>query len=231
MAVAFGSANSNIDTGNPTGTSLLVTLATSGSNRILFAGIEIFNTGGGDLVSGVTYGPSGTGQSMTQIAKLAHGGNYEVYLYYLLAPDTTAGNQVKVSLSASAQFIFACSASFFTGVNQVAPEVTNSGTVVLNGNITGNLTTLTDNDWTVLYAGNDDTISGAGAGTTIRSQPTGNRSAIGDSNAAITPPASTNLIFTQGASAATAAWVMAAIAPVGTPSTRDARELSLLGVG
>ena len=167
-------------------TSLSYSHTCTGSNLILFVGINLFNPGS-DLVTGVTYG----GVALTQLTKQNAQGS-EVYLYYLIAP-TTGANNIVISTSSSVD-IRSISASY-TGVIQIT-SIDNS--TVNNANastITTSLTTINNNCWMISFIA-DSTARIPSAGTGVTSRNTNaDVSNLGDSNGNITPAGSYSMTW------------------------------------
>lgn len=129
---------------NPFGTTTVSLLHTvSGSNRILLVGVNALLSGGGDIVSSVSY----AGVPMTLLSKQPRQDTTDeyTYLYYLLSP-TTGTNSIIVSLSSSSSTNVDILGASFTGVAQVVPE-SNSNSSFAPGSTTYSLSvdTLTDN--------------------------------------------------------------------------------------
>ncbi len=154
----------------------------TGLNRILFVGTLGATT---DLVTGITY----NGIEMTLIGKVQTPSDRWQYLYYLINPATGANNIVISSSGADA--LVSCSTSY-TGAEQFGqPDASTTNTASSATSITGTITTLVDNCWTVAWLHNDQGVFTSGAGTTIRNHD--NSRAIADSNGPITPAGSTSL--------------------------------------
>jgi hypothetical protein len=209
MAIAFDAAT---DGGTATGTSLTFShTCGAGSDRLLLVGINGDLVGVNDDITGVTY----AGVSMTLVAKITATTARYQYLYYLLNPATGANNVV-ISCTNS-HFLGATSASY-TGVSQSGQpdnSVTNTGVTVTQ--ITGTLTTVADNCWTMAlgcqnFSGN--TMS-AGTNTTERVElGTFFTAGMYDRNAAITPAGSTSLTVANSGTS-TMGIIMASFSPAG----------------
>lgn len=162
---------------------------TSGENRLLVVGIFVANSG--DILTGATY----NGASLTfptTAKKINSPTGSSIYLGYLIAP-TTGANTLTVNLSTAAACRIHCAS--YTGANQTEQfdaiaTNTNTGT-----SITGTVTTLKNNSWTVMIGRNDVGNYAAGTGTTLRG--TASNSNLFDSNAAVTPAGSDSLIGTS----------------------------------
>ena len=155
----------------------------TGSNRVLFVGIETVGDTT-DRVSVVTY----NGVACTRINTVSLT-DRRSYLYYIIAP-TAGANNVSVTHTSGNCSIY--SASYTGAIQGGIPDAsnTNSGSGVTS--LTTSVTTVADNTWTVAFMSSDSGNNvTAGAGTTLRH--TG-FSSIGDSNGAITPPGSSSLV-------------------------------------
>ena len=177
MAIAFDAAAS----GTVTGTSLTYAHTCSGSNRILFVGVDVFNPNTDD-VTGVTYG----GVAMTQIGTSVAIDVQRDYLYYLINPPTGANNVVVSKTSSVA--IRSASASY-TDANRLGqPDASGTNSAATATSVAKALTTVADNCWMVSFVMNDANTSVVDTGTTLRG--TAAFHAIGDSNGVITPAGS-----------------------------------------
>lgn len=199
FAIAFD-AGSNGEA-NP-GTSLTVAHTCTGSNLILFAGVQIGS--GNDWITGVTY----NSVAMTQIGTVAN--NNRSYLFYLLAP-ATGNNNIVISSSNSVQ-IRAANASHTGALQSGVPDA--SGTQQLSAvtSITTSVTTVLNNCWMVAHCADDQGTLAAGTGSTQRAVASTASSIIGDSNGVITPAGAYSMQWTHGASG-TMATVQASFAP------------------
>lgn len=187
----------------------------SGVNRLLI--VCTFQAQVADSTTGVTYG----GSAMTKVTTVAADAGINIYridMWYLLNPAAGANSVVITTSSGTVSGL----STSYTGAG--APEVsTANGPTAGITSLTTSVTTLTDTDWTVLCGSGGSGNPSAGTGTTARqvggtlSAPGG--SIFGDSNAAITPPASHSMTFTQATSQNMNA-VMAAITPfVASPAS------------
>lgn len=192
-----------------------------------FLTVGIGSRTGGDQVTACSY----AGAGMTLVAKFnSTAASTWIYVYKLASPATGANN-ITVTHSGSADLrVMAVS---YTGAADV--EASNTGTATATS-WTGSVTTVTDNDWVAALVMNDATDNAATAPAVMRT-PTGgagNDPGILDSNAAQTPPGSKNIGGSAvGGGSATFGWITYAITPTGgaAGATRDARKLTLLGVG
>lgn len=210
MAISFDAAVAATPTG---GTSNTWSHTCSGTNRILFVFVYL-NSGGADLVTGVTY----NGVALTLIDKQGNSdsGNDWTYLFYLINPSTGANNVV-VSASTSVG-IFGMSSSY-TGANQSGqPDASAKQTAANGGTVTTTLTTIANNCWTVLGSGGAR-ITSASTGSTQRATDTAG-SAIYDSNGPITPPGSTSMSLTTAAGDRDG-YIMASFSPVASATANS----------
>lgn len=215
MAIAYDNAVVNLSVASTTNNT---SLTVGSGNTIIFAGI--FSTVGDDLTS-ITATKGGIDVAMTQIDKIASGSE-EVYLYYLIAPDSGTVN-VKATFSTSV--ISRLHVSTYTGANQSGVPDAESKSTAVNG-ATASVVTIADNCWTVLFARGAATVV-AGAGSTERPNAAGSSSAFFDSNAPKTPAGSTSMTYTDTGSGA---YIMASFAPSVTVSTQLPYR-ALQGVG
>ena len=185
FAIAFdATANAAADSV----TSLTYAHTNTGSNLILFVGVDI--DVGTDDITGVTYNTV----AMTRINTQQTGGvgNRRNFLYYLLAPATGANNIV-ISRSSTGT-IRSASASYTDAKQSDVPDASNTNSA---GGVTSILTTTTtiaDNCWVVSHNDNDAGAPGAGAGLTIRGSYA--NGGIGDNNTAKTPAGAVSLTWT-----------------------------------
>lgn len=198
----------------------------SGSNRFLFVSIVGDVLGGSDDISSVTY--AGVSMSLSIKQTTANSDNRFTYLYYLAAP-ATGSNNVAVSCTSPCPHYVLVGASSYAGVAQVTPEATTSAIQPTNGNITTTLTTLTNNDWTILMAQTDSFGPTAVSGATRRAvDATYGNWSLFDSNGAITPAGMTSMIVTNDPLANGITTLMVAIAPF---TAAGGNTRTLLGVG
>lgn len=178
-----------------------------GADRILFVGINFFAADAADDITGVTY----AGVAMTQITKQSIIGTNQQwsYLYYLVNP-TSGANNVVINKT-STDDIRSNSASY-AGASQLAqPDASITDVETAATTISQSLTTIADNCWVVSFAMNSATTIVAGTGTTARANQT--FCAIGDNNAAKTPPGSVSMQWTNGGSSTGWTMIMASILP------------------
>ena len=158
MAIAFDATAHGV--ANP-GSSLTYAHTCTGSNLLLFVGIEGDSTN--DIITGVTY----NSVAMTRVDALpaTTSGNRWFYLYYLVGPATGANNVV-VSASSSI-FISAVSASYTGAQQSGVPDSSNKGGATTGTSLSISTTTVADNCWVVGYM-NGAAAASASGGTTIR---------------------------------------------------------------
>lgn len=216
MAIAFD-AKSNLD--GDVGTTHTWPHTCTGANLVLLVGGR---DQAGSTVTGATY----NGVPMTQISALVLDGTDTDYFFYLLNP-ATGTNNIVVTFSASSSW-YGKGASY-TGVSQVGfPDAAQTNTGSAATSLTGTVTTVADNAWTVMFADNDTGAFSAGGGTTIRTTVGNQAMTIADSNGAITPAGSTTLNLTMASSKYT--YSMVSMAPVGAGTTNKTYK-ALMGVG
>lgn len=164
----------------------------SGSDRILYVGF-VWDPGNDDP-SSVTY----DSVAMTQIGKILTGGMNR-YLYRLIAPNT--GTHDVVVTTATGHTIFGGAGSY-TGAHQTS-QPASASTFLSTGTPTSLLSSLTptvDNAWIVLWEGsyNGNAEPGAGTGATkIAADNAFGTWGLFDTNAAISPAASTDMTTTR----------------------------------
>ena len=205
MAIALDVATNG---GSATATSHSYSHTCTGSNLILFVGVNFYNAGTDDI-TGVTY----NSVAMTQIAKQtnASGSGQISYLYYLINPSTGA-NTVAITKTSSAT-IRSVSVSY-TGANDIAqPDASGTNTSNASLAISKAVTTIADNCWMVSFTFNDANQCLASTGTTNRNSA-GVYMAIGDSGGVITPAASYSMAWTLASGTANWTIVNASFAPL-----------------
>lgn len=204
MAIAFD-AKTGMVTGS--GTTISTTHTATGSNRIVFVGITIRST------RTITVAPTYAGVAMTQSGSTSGTTGVTNYLYYLIAPSTTAGATVTATQNASDNW--AMTVISYANVRQTGqPDATSVGGPTTTTSYSQSVTTVRDNCWAVLYgnATSGSTLT-AGSNTIIRNQPevafTG--AFIIDTNSAKTPAGTDTLNVTS--SSQTFAGCMASFSP------------------
>jgi hypothetical protein len=179
-SIAFDSQNHSTNTGF--GTTLSFTVG-AGSNRMLI--VAVYEATPAVNTATVTY----NSVAMTKIGQQIDS-DRAISLWYLIAP--TSGTHT-VALTGSGSYTIAILAESYSGVNQVAPEASNTATVASASTISASVTTISDESWLVAcFVGNAVTLS-AGTNTTFRATELTAIVAIGDSNAAQTPAGSYSL--------------------------------------
>jgi hypothetical protein len=158
----------------------------SGANRLLVVGV--LGDASSDLITGVTYG----GVSMILSDKHQPGIQRWSYLYYLLGPAAGSNNVV---VSASTTTAIYVGAADYTGVKssgQPDAHTTHEFATSIS-TLTTSITTVTNNDWTVLFENgyNGSPAPTNGTGSTIKaSDATDGAWGLYDSNGVITPAGS-----------------------------------------
>ncbi len=220
MTIAFDAASGAGDGSNTT--SRTVSHTCTGSDRALVLGVQSGATPPSDIITGATY----NGVSMTLVAKLVTNSSHPVYLFYLSNP-ASGTHDIVVSASGSQTILMA--AASYTGVNQSGqPEAFNSLTAQTSASVTVAVTTVTDNAWTVLVAGDSAGTVGAGTGSTKRAGDglAGDLTAVFDSNGPISPAASNSMTATAANAAVSCNGIIISMADVSsTPPVPDTPEL------
>lgn len=175
----------------------------SGSDRLLFVSFITNNTS--DKITGVTY----NGTAMTRTMARQAGGNFWMYVYHLVAPDTGTNNVV-VSAS-SGSLIWACSSSY-TGVNQTSPIDNTAGLSYTTGTWTGTVETSADNCWLYTQVRAGSPI--AASGTTVERRDSG-QSACYDSDGAKSPAGTYSNTGTNNSSNTNGNLITVSFAPSG----------------
>lgn len=197
MAIAFDATNTWASV-NP-GTNLTASHTCTGSNLILFIGILTTNN---DITS-VTY----NGVAATQVAQVQGSFDSRFLTLYALANPSTGANTISVSTTSSSLIQFG--AASYTGAAQTTTADNSTNNASGSDPFTLTLTPVADNCWTLMLCRFQNSTITAGSGTTKRAASS--FTGILDSNAAITPPASTSLNAT--ASAGSAYGLMISFAP------------------
>jgi hypothetical protein len=204
MAIAY---DTSTDGGEVSGTSLSWSHTCTGSDRILFVGMLSSDS----APNAVTY--NGTNMTLVDSARLST--PYYSLMYMLVNPSSGANN---VSITIDSGFVHGCSVSYTGAAQSGQPDASTGGVTSAATSVTGTLTTVADNSWTVMMGiQQNGTAKTAGAGTTVRLSITGNQQYAADSNAAITPAGSTSLIVNSGS--AVWAYSMASFSPAGASSS------------
>jgi len=187
----------------------------TGSNPIIFVGVNVNSTS--DKITGVTY----NGVSMTRVVLTAAFGSTRSVLYVLANPSTGANNVVVTSSDTTYRW---CSAASYTDANATGQPDASSSTTASGTTVTGTLTTIANNCWTIgFFYNNANTNFSAGASTTLRGS---GFFTFLDSNAAKTPAGSVSIVG-NWTNSNTGAVALASIAPF-VASARS--RLLLLGV-
>ena len=138
-------------------TEMTVAFTVSGTNRILYVGIN-GDSGASDLTTGVTY----AGVAMTLITSRRKDSDRWQSFWYLLAPATGSNNVVITNSSSSytdPSFVS------LTGVKQQAHEASNTGAVVSGTSLSVSVTTISPNAWVVGYGGCGVNVASFGTNT------------------------------------------------------------------
>ena len=211
MAIAFdsGEGTEPITVTSPYTQS---THTAGGSNRILFVHL---------ITSVATTGVSVTydSVSMSLLTATQSGTAYKGYVYYLIAPNTTAGATTSVTFSG--QLIDYAAASY-TGASQSANVIQDATGHVQKGTasaasytsqIDSSQATSQDNSWQLGIVWIEATSVSVGSGTTQRVNPGGAfLSLFTDNNAAITPAGTNSLNWTPSVSQR-GSWISWTVAP------------------
>lgn len=198
-------------------------LNVAGSNRILWVSF-VTGAAGTPLVSTVKF--NGATMTATAATPVVIDANTQVYLYYLVNPDT-GNNNIVIHWTTLPDNGTALAASY-TGARQTSVPDTQMSAATTGTSATLTTNTLTDNAWLVgVFRNNADGSGTAGANTTIRVQ-VGGQVSFADTNAAQTPTGSKSIAETFSNAAYGAAG--ASFAPVGAVVTTLPYR-TLLGVG
>jgi len=174
-----------------TDTSLTWAHTCTGDNLALWVACGIPTA---DAITGVTY--AGAAMSLVGTA-LLYSTRY-IYLFYKAGPATGANNVV---VSSSASHILRGVSASYTGVRQTGIPDANSttqGSIAAGASITGTITTVADNCWTIMAGAMTGSPLNAGASTTERVTAPEDGLSLFDSNAAITPAGSASLLAQNG---------------------------------
>lgn len=230
MAIAFDNAAGKTQAG-PTATVTISSFAVTGSNTILIAFVEL--NSGNDNITTVTFGVT----PMTQLTKLQTPGfNEWTYVYYLVGASGT--NDIVATQVTDTNAMRAVAASY-TGVNQ---SISWSGggatdsftTATANGamTISASTTPISAGSWLVCDIYNGDTENNA-ASTNVTQRTIATTQSYfreGDTNGIVSG------LTTQTWTSSTTdhmSMIQLSISPPAAAggTARDARMLSLLGVG
>jgi hypothetical protein len=213
MNISFDAVSNFI--GAPGGSSKTLAHTCSGLYRVLFVGVNSYNGGStADTLQGVTY----NGTAMTFIDKVSQGGPAEIYLYYLINPDTGTNNIVATTTGTMTE-LDVMGASYNLTRQTGVPDGSNTGATGASPR-TISITTTADNCWLVgVFASDQGSTVSAGTGTTRRSNTGGNLFMIADSNGAKTPPGSFSIQGTVPGG--NIAGVAASFAPAPNPNSRN----------
>jgi hypothetical protein len=182
-------------------TSLTVSLTLAGTANSALWAFGFSN--GGDFMTGVTW--NGTPMILDRKQLASTSGQY-IYSFYLPNPASGTHNLV---FSTSSSTIIDGSAICLTGARQTGIPDAGTSNESTNTTITTNLTTLTDNCWTLLYSGGDRQPTASTGSTLENSQ---SDACLFSSNGAITPAGSTSMVITRAAGGSNAQ-IMVSVAP------------------
>lgn len=220
MAIAFD-ATSNGGTGAP-GTSLTLAHTISGTNTVLFVGVQWQSP---NPAPTVTY--AGASMMVTADSPSTDGSSIFAYLFYLFNPATGTNNiVVSGNFSGAGQSCMLANASY-NGASQAglfSQSHTSNTTATASTVLT---TTSPNNGWLVGFFRNE--VGGATAGTGTIFRFSGGDHDFGDSNGALSPAGTYSIIANFGSSGVNQGLV-AAISPFGAVSAATPL-LTLLGVG
>lgn len=206
MAIALDASASSSTT---SASSLTYSHTCSGSERILFVAVFSGGPGPGSVpCTGVTYNSA----AMTKIDSNAPQANWDLSLWYLIAPSTGANNVV-ITLSGSTTTLYGDSVSY-TGVQQSGVPDSSAKTTAVSNSINQSTTTVADNCWVVGCAVTGASTIAASTGVTSRldRDSASGSFEMGDSNAVKSPAGSYSMTFTGGASDSMG-MIMASFAP------------------
>lgn len=226
-AIAFD-AQSSSDTGTWTtsASSDSWSHTISGSDRILFVNVRIYDTGASNRsVSTISF----NGVALTKVNSITaavEGATQDGELWYLVAP-ATGTHTITVTLTGSVSHM-ASSAFSYTGVDQTNPIDSNNTGQNNTGTATFTLSTtvVKSNCWLVGGAmARDSGPPGAGSGTTLRGLNSGSWTTGADSNGTV-GTGSQSLSFTH----ASGKWPVVNIASIAPVSAAAPASKSILNL-
>jgi len=106
----------NVSTGSTSGTTITISHATSGSDRLMLVGVSL-NNGNYETVTGVTYNDV----HLTYVGEAHEDDDGRIEIWKLVAPNTGTANVV-VTFSADLIYQGIAGVTTFTGVDQTAPH-------------------------------------------------------------------------------------------------------------
>lgn len=225
MAIAFD-ASSNGTTNAVSQGTLTVSHTSTGSNRalVVLGVVDNVNVSGASI-TGCTYNTV----AMTQIFDSGVIGSTIRYYGFLLPGNASGANSIVLTASTNAQLSLA--AVSYTGVNQTGqPDASGGAAITGLGPFTESVTTVADNDWVIIAAGAELRTFAASTNVTQRQNNTTTSTNtattfIGDSNAAVTPPASFSQTITVSGNSNFSAYFQIALSPVpaGPPAPSEIR--------
>lgn len=205
MAIAFDAASG--DFVNP-GTSLTFSHTCSGSDRFLVVGVTCDPD---TPATGVTF----NGDAMTLQESHRQGTTRVLQMWVLNNPDAATGDIV---VTGGTNAFIGGTAASYTGVNQTGQPEVEAEEGATADTLEVNITTSTDNAWTVMVGKTEAGSIGAGASTTKRDDDGIAITGIFDSNGAITPAGATALTFTSPSSQDISG-IIISLAPSGAAAT------------
>lgn len=162
-------------------TEVVVEHTITGSSNFLATGF--FDGYQADKITSVTY----NAVAMARADEVQTPSDRFIYIYYLTAPATGANNIVYTMSSSDA--LRPLSASY-TGVHQIQNEVIedfNSQSASSGSTADDTVTSISDNNWSMMFVKTISVSIAAGAGTTKRTPPEGAEVAWMDGNGPVTP--------------------------------------------
>lgn len=186
--IAFDAASSG-DNSNLSST-LTFSHTVTGTNPVL-ACLVFVNTNS-DVITGVTY----AGVSMTKVDSLVNSDNNNFLYSFILGSPSTGTNNVVVTSSVNPSNIRAICQSYTGASGTPDAHATKSQTVTHGSTVSLSLTTVSDNDWVISFAGGAGDPPTVSSGVAIR-KSVGNEVG-GDSNALIHPPGSYSTVWVNG---------------------------------
>jgi hypothetical protein len=194
------------------------TVGTSTTNRMLFVGVV--GDIGSNNITGVTY----AGVSMTLIGTNHNSGDRYIDLYALPNPATGTNNY---TVTANDNGLIATVLESFSGVNQtVAMDATSTANVNSSTTLTTSLTTVANNDWSILISRGAVNAATAGASSTLRASNATFQT--WDTNGPKTPAGTQSMTINNAGD--TMASIMAAFSPVPAVTTTTILSTNI-GIG
>lgn len=223
-AISFDATSAWTTGSSVTSTSFNITVGTS-SNEMLFVLALTTNSS--------TATAKFNGVSMTQILARSGTGNDTRTITLFALPSAVSGTHSVVISVPATQAVVQGGASSYFGMNQsTTPDATSTAEATATvSTYTASLTTVSNNDWTIL--GVREEMGGgnflAGASTTFRSNSA--TTALSDTNAPKTPAGVQSMTVTDSGGVVGLYDVMAAFSPAGTSTSTIATSDALLFAG